>query len=271
MHGHSRDGTLSAAWTMAIRRAPAALAHAAARAGRGLGVRLVVLLLVAAALAAVVFSPDVRRLEATGLVELSELGGWAPLFLVAGYCATAALLLPVFPLDFAAGAHFDFWLGVLWVQVAATLAAVVGHVLGGTILKRVVDRFLERNPRMAQLRDAVQREGWKIVFLTRLSPVFSFSILNFLFGAARIPLGPYLAATFLGMLPGTALYVAAGNLAGDLSGSPRDPAQPTWLWVAQTAGFLATIALVVLVTRRAQRSLARRIEEEPAAAPTAPV
>lgn len=231
--------------------------------------RLAVLVLVAAALAAVVFSPRVRELEASGLVQLSELGGWAPAVLVGGYCLTAALLLPVFPLDFAAGAQFDFFWGVLWVQVAATLAAVVGHVLGGTILKGVVDRFLGRNPRLGQLRDAVHREGWKIVFLTRLSPVFSFSILNFVFGAARIPLGPYLTATFLGMLPGTALYVGAGNLAGDLSGSPRDPAQPAWLWIGQTAGFLFTIVLVVLVTRRAQKSLARRIEEEPAVAPPA--
>ena len=98
-----------------------------------------------------------------------------------------------------------------------------------------------------------------MVFLTRLSPVFSFSALNFVFGAARVPVGPYLLATFFGMLPGTVLYVYAGTLAGDLSGSPDNPPQPTWHWIAQAAGFLATIAVVVYVTRRAQRVLRERI------------
>jgi uncharacterized membrane protein YdjX (TVP38/TMEM64 family) len=226
----------------------------------GTGVRVETALLVVAVILLVALVPRIRGLEREGLIELSQLGHWAPVVLIAGYSVAAALLLPAFPLDFAAGAHFDFWLGVLWVQVAATLASVTGHFLGATVLRGAVDKFLLKRPKLRRLREAVQEEGWRMVFLTRLSPVFSFSMLNFVFGAARVPLRSYVAATFVGMLPGTALYVYAGTLAGNLSGSPDNPPQPTWHWVAQTLGFLGTIILVVYVTRRAQRVLGKRIE-----------
>jgi len=226
----------------------------------GTRIRIVTAIVVAAGVLVVALSPRLRILERDAIIELSGLGALAPVYLVLAYTATASLLLPAFPLDFAAGAHFDFWMGVVWVQVAASVAAVAGHYLGGTVFKGVVDRFLDKRPSLRRLQEVVEEEGWRVVFLTRLSPVFSFSALNFIFGAARIPLGPYLAATFCGMLPGTALYVYAGTLAGDLSGSPENPEQPAWQWTLNALGFVATICIVVLVTRIAQRKLKQRIE-----------
>lgn len=225
----------------------------------GTRIRILTAVVVAVGVLVVALSPEIRLMERDAIIELSQLGSLAPVFLIVGYTVAASLLLPAFPLDFAAGAHFDFWLGVLWVQIAATVAAVAGHFLGGTVFKKFVDRFLDKRPNLRRLQEVVEEEGWRVVFLTRLSPVFSFSALNFVFGAARIPLGPYLTATFIGILPGTALYVYAGTLAGDLSGSPENPAQPAWQWTLHALGFVATICVVVLVTRIAQRKLKQRI------------
>ena len=79
----------------------------------------------------------------------------------------------------------------------------------------LVARYLARDwvaarlagTRLAHLDDKVARHGWKIVAISRLIPVFSFSLLNYAFGLTRISFWPYLAATFVCMLPSTIAYV----------------------------------------------------------------
>ena len=59
------------------------------------------------------------------------------------------------------------------------------------------------------------REGWKIVGLTRLSPVFPFNLLNYAFGFTQVSLRDYFLASWIGMMPGTFMYVYVGSLTGD--------------------------------------------------------
>jgi hypothetical protein len=58
---------------------------------------------------------------------------------------------------------------------------------------------------------AVADEGWKIVLLTRLSPVFPFTLLNSAFGLTRVKLSRYVLASWLGMIPGTVMYVCVAE------------------------------------------------------------
>ena len=51
------------------------------------------------------------------------------------------------------------------------------------------------------------RHGWKIVAFTRLVPVFSYTLLNYAFGLTQISFWPFLAATFVCMLPVTIAFV----------------------------------------------------------------
>lgn len=213
---------------------------------------------------AIALSSDLRLLERAALLELDELGALAPPALILLYVVAAVFLLPVFPLDMAAGAHFGFWAGVLWVQVAATVGALVGHRLGHGLLRKLFDRLLARRPGLREgVLAAVEREGPRIVFLTRLSPIFSYGLLNGLYGAARLGLGRYLVATFVGVLPGTALYVYAGVVAADLASDSTgtEPARSGFHWTVEIAGFLVTLVVVFLVTRSAQRALSRSLQD----------
>ena len=133
---------------------------------------------------------------------------------------------------------------------------------GGPHIRRRCTCSSLRRAELGRIERAVAREGWKIVFLSRLSPVFSFSLLNVFYGAVRVPVGPYLLASFVGMLPGTAIYVYAGVMAGDLSGAPGRPGRTPWQWGFKIAGFVLTALLVVYVTRRAQRILNEKLSEE---------
>lgn len=99
-------------------------------------------------------------------------------------------------------------------------------------------------------------EGFKIVLLTRLSPVFPFNLLNYAYGLTSVPFRTYVLASWIGMLPGTIMYVylgsAANSLATLLSGeTPRSAGRQ----ILFALGLAATVAVTIIVTRRARRAL----------------
>jgi uncharacterized membrane protein YdjX (TVP38/TMEM64 family) len=85
----------------------------------------------------------------------------------------------------------------------------------GAGLVFLVSRYLARDwvvsklsgTRLMSLDDKVARHGWKIVAFTRLVPVFSYTLLNYAFGLTRISFWPFIAATFVCMLPVTMAFV----------------------------------------------------------------
>src|SRR5437773_8127698 len=62
------------------------------------------------------------------------------------------------------------------------------------------------------LRKAVERDAWKIIFLTQLHPLFPTSVLNYLYGLTPIRFGPYMLWTTVGRAPGLFLYTYLGTL-----------------------------------------------------------
>ncbi|MCF6174782.1 MAG: VTT domain-containing protein [Victivallaceae bacterium] len=98
------------------------------------------------------------------------------------------------------------------------------------------------------------KEGWKIVLLTRLSPIFHFNLLNYAFGITKVSLNHYFFASWLGMLPGTIMYVYVGSLTGDLANlengaRTRSAAE----WILYGIGLLATLAVTIVITRLAKK------------------
>jgi uncharacterized membrane protein YdjX (TVP38/TMEM64 family) len=93
--------------------------------------------------------------------------------------------------------------------------------------------------------------------LTRLSPVFPFTLLNYAFGLTRVKLRDYVLASWIGMMPGTVMYVYLGSLAKAATG---ERTRTTAEWVLYSVGLLATIAVTVFVTRIARKALAKKIK-----------
>lgn len=114
---------------------------------------------------------------------------------------------------------------------------------------------MRRHARFEALDRAVAEGGWKVVGLTRLSPIFPFTLLNYAFGLTKVSLREYVVASWLGMIPGTVLYVYLGALAhlgddGDRTGIE---------WVMYGVGLLATLIVTVFITRMARRALAGHV------------
>lgn len=180
----------------------------------------------------------------------------------ASYVAVTVFLLPTSALSAGAGFVYGPLWGTLLVSPVSVLAATIAFLLGRTAARGWVARRVSVAPRFAAIDEAVGTNGFKIVLLLRLSPLFPFGLLNYALGLTRVRLRDYVLASFIGMLPITTLIVYLGSLvtsAGELlSGTAGEAAsaKQALYW----GGLAATIAVAGLVTRVARKALDRAIE-----------
>jgi len=191
------------------------------------------------------------------------LGVLGPFVFILGYALAVVAFVPGSLLTLAAGAIFGLVEGTVYVLLAATLGATGAFLIARHAARAAIERRIEGDERFAAIDRAIGREGRKIVFLLRLSPVFPFNLLNYALGLTKVRLGDYVVAC-LGMLPGTLLYVYTGKLAGDVAAvaGGAAPERGVGYWTLLVVGLLATAGVTVYVTRLARRALADRTGPE---------
>ncbi|MGC9525816.1 MAG: TVP38/TMEM64 family protein [Limnospira sp.] len=204
----------------------------------------------------------IQDLLKNALDWIDSLGAWGPGVLIAIYILATVLFLPGSILTLGAGFLFGVIWGSIYVSVASTLGAAAAFLVGRYFARDWVAKKIAGNERFKAIDDAVAKEGWKIVGLTRLSPVFPFNLLNYAFGLTQVSLGDYFFASWIGMMPGTVMYVYIGSLAGSLATlgtgeRSRTPAE----WVLYGVGLVATVAVTVYVTKIARQALDQKIAE----------
>lgn len=220
---------------------------------------LLTLLLLAVFFAALRFL-GIQELLKDALDRVSGLGLWGVLLYILIYILACVLFLPGSILTLGAGVLFGVVKGSMVVSVAATCGATCAFLVGRYLARGWVTEKMAHYPRFKAIDEAVGREGWKIVGLTRLSPVFPFNLLNYAFGVTRVSLRDYFWASWIGMLPGTVLYVYLGALAGDLTLLvTRERARTPAEWIFYLVGLAATVAVTVYVTRLAKAALVKKV------------
>ncbi len=202
---------------------------------------------------------DVRGLLSEALAQVKKLGVWGPLIFVLVYVLAAVLFVPGSALTLGAGAVFGVVRGSIYVSIASTLAAGVAFLLGRYVARDWIAKKIQGNATFDSIDRSLADEGWKIVLLTRLSPVFPFTLLNYAFGLTRVRFREYILWSWIGMMPGTVLYVYLGSLVNLGAGAQqRTPAQ----WTAYGLGLAATIAVTLVITRMAKRALANKTKSK---------
>ncbi len=220
----------------------------------------VLALLAVACLLVILYFLDVQELIQVALTWISDLGPWGPVFFILFYILATVLFLPGLIPTMAAGLLFGVLYGTLLVSISSISGATVAFLIGRYLARDWVAGKIRGNQKFEAIDVAVAQEGWKIVGLTRLSPVFPFNLLNYAFGLTQVSLKDYFLASWVGMLPGTVMYVYIGSLAGNLAalGSgerSRTPAE----WALYGVGLMATVILTLYITRIAQRALNRKV------------
>jgi uncharacterized membrane protein YdjX (TVP38/TMEM64 family) len=185
--------------------------------------------------------------------SLGPLGG--ALF-VALYAAAVVLFIPASWLTLAAGAVFGLVEGVVYVFAGAVLGSALAFLVGRYAARSWVEQWAARSPKFEAIDRAVARDGRRIVFLLRLTPLVPFTALNYLLGLTRITLADMVLAS-PGMLPGTILYVYYGRVIGDLAAvaGGASPPRGTGHYLLLAAGLVAALVVTIRISRLARRAI----------------
>lgn len=183
---------------------------------------------------------------------VEQRGAFGYVIFIGAYAIATVLFFPGSLLTIGAGLAFGLWRGFLVVSAGSTLGASLAFLLARYLVRTRVEASAKNNPKFAAMDDAIGKEGWKMVAMLRLSPLLPFNLSNYLYGVTKIAFWPYVAASWVGMLPGTFLYVylgAAGKQAS--SGGDAGP----WKWILLGAGLIATIIVTVWISRMAKKAV----------------
>lgn len=185
------------------------------------------------------------------------------------HAACNLLLLPAGALVIGSGFIFGLWQGFLLALTGHLLAAAGAFWISRTFGRRFIERHLASRPQWRALDAAIAREGWKIVFLSQLSPLFPTSLFNYCYGLTRLRFWPCMLWIALGWSPGMFLYAYLGRLGHFGWQVWREGEHPShtqyFLWLGGLAVSLAvTLVLGSLAARLLREARARVLAEEAA-------
>ncbi|HYT93620.1 MAG TPA: TVP38/TMEM64 family protein, partial [Gemmataceae bacterium] len=140
------------------------------------------------------------------LAWVQSLGVWGLVFLGAFYIPASLLLIPGSLVTIAGGAIFGFWETLVAISLGSTAGACAAFLAGRRFARPWVERQVAGNVKFQAIDRAIGEQGFKIVLLLRLSPVFPFNLLNYALSLTRVAFRDYFLASWIGMLPGTVMY-----------------------------------------------------------------
>jgi len=222
---------------------------------------VILIIIIAGVITGTIFLP-VKDWLIKSLEWTQGLGFLGFVFVVAFYIVACVLLLPGSILTLGAGFIFKVVRGSITVSIGSTLGACAAFLVGRTVARKWIAAKVAKNQKFAAIDEAVAQQGFKIVLLTRLSPVFPFNMLNYAFGLTKISFWKYALGSWIGMIPGTIMYVYFGaglrSLADVAAGKVEKSAAGTiFFWL----GLLATIVVTLFVTHIARKALRQAVPQ----------
>lgn len=184
-------------------------------------------------------------------------GVYALVFIIA-----TLLLVPASPLTLIAGFLFGPVWGTALVSGVGIISASLAFLIGRTIARPTVKKLVEKHPRLAVFDVAVSLQGFRILLLLRLASIVPFAPVNYTLGTSQMRFTDFMLASWLGLLPGTFLYVYLGALVTDIHQLVMAP--PTLqhfgsgLYWGGIIGIFAILVAVVITARRALNQALRQ-------------
>ena len=197
-------------------------------------------------------------------METIQAAGWSGwLLFVVLFAASCLLFIPGSVLSLGAGAIYGFWIGLFLVLIGNGLGALLSFLITRYFFRDWAMRYFEKYPDMGALKTAVEKDSWRIVCLTHLSPIMPFSLINCMLGLTRVSIADFLLATEVGSIPATLIYVYLGTLIGSLAKIAPEIQQHRPLeWSLQGLGLIVTIAVTLYLARVASQALKKRLHPQ---------
>lgn len=175
--------------------------------------------------------------------------------LAVAFAFPAASILSIF-----GGFLFGWLVGGILVAVGATVGAtalfMAARTAFGDFLRDQV------GGRVKKLKDGFEADAFSYLLVLRLAPVFPFFVMNIAPALFKVPLGTYVLATFIGILPGTFAYTFLGQGVGSVLEKAEEAGEmasigdlvTTEITLAFVA--LAIVAALPMIIKRLRRQAA---------------
>lgn len=169
---------------------------------------------------------------------VEDFGPAAPLVFIVGYAVATVAFLPGTPLTLLAGLAFGPVMGAIYAVTGATIGLTLAFLVARYAARGLVASWVEENERMKRLDTEVGRQGWRILLITRLVPIFPFNLQNYAYGLTRIRLVTYVLISAICIIPATLVYTFAGGsiTSGDLT--------RTFIYLGVAAVFFVILSLI---------------------------
>jgi uncharacterized membrane protein YdjX (TVP38/TMEM64 family) len=174
------------------------------------------------------------------------------------YAVATVLLAPGAILTIGAGFAFGLWKGFLAVSGGATLGASLAFLVARFVARYKIEAIAKGNEKFRNIDSAIGKQGAKLIFLLRLSPVIPFNLSNYFYGLTGVKFWPYVLASWIGMMPGTFLYVYIGTAgkAAVAAAAGGAAVKHGWqYWTFLGFGLAATVIVTIWVTKIARDAL----------------
>jgi uncharacterized membrane protein YdjX (TVP38/TMEM64 family) len=176
------------------------------------------------------------------------------------YAVATVLMAPGSILTIGAGFAFGLWKGFLAVSAGATIGASLAFLVARFIARDKIEAIAQQNEKFRNIDNAIGKQGAKLIFLLRLSPVIPFNLSNYFYGITAVKFWPYVLASWIGMIPGTFLYVYIGTAgkAAVAAASGGKAVRHGWQYgTLLGVGLVATVAVTIWVTKIARNALGK--------------
>lgn len=188
------------------------------------------------------------------LSRIEQYGFWGPCIFILIYIPSCVLMFPDVLPNAAAGAIWGAGLGAAVASIGRLLGSTITFLLARRFSKRWQEQRMASDPKFAALSKAIEREGFRIVILLRLCPLFPVIMLNYGLGMTRVRLRSYMVGTLIGMIPRSLLVAYSGSgvraVADIASGNGMQGAgNPVIFW----GGLVLSLVIVVFLANKARR------------------
>ena len=169
----------------------------------------------------------------------------AALVFAAVYTASTALSFPgATALTVAGGFLFGALAGTVYVVGAATLGATIVFMVARSAVGDALRR--RAGPWLAKMEAGFQENAFNYLLVLRLVPLFPFFVVNLVPAFLDVRLRTYVAATLVGIIPGSFVFISVGSGLGSVLDMPGELSLGNVLTADVVAALLGLSALSLL-------------------------
>ncbi len=156
--------------------------------------------------------------------------------LVTGLSLPGAVILTL-----AGGFVFGAGWATLFINLGATTGATLAFLTARYVLRDVVEQKF--GARLGPFQEGFAKNAFNYLLTLRLIPLFPFFMVNLVSGLTRVSVGIYVAATAIGIIPGSFVYAYAGRQLGTIN-SLKEIASPNVIGAFVLLGLLALVPVL---------------------------